>query len=186
MSWIDVTSPIRNVNCLLNNCCKLFAWGRCLRGYCPLPLYVGEMWKLLVCSKFKSWLYKWRLYFRFDQEAACQKALIAFFFFFSAVHRKRNLVWQLSEGSVFCLWLFLCIGSVCVWDLFASLPSPLALRIEATPASLPLFFPQQYPALCNECRKWKKCPRLLKMLLDGLDLNLFFFFSPLWQKRRDG
>lgn len=140
MSWIDVTSPIRNVNCLLNNCCKLFAWGRCLRGYCPLPLYVGEMWKLLVCSKFKSWLYKWRLYFRFDQEAACQKALIAFFFF-SAVHRKRNLVWQLSEGSVFCLWLFLCIGSVCVWDLFASLPSPLALRIEATPASLPLFFP---------------------------------------------
>lgn len=178
MSWIDVTSPIRNVNCLLNNRCKLFAWGRWLRGFCPLPLYVGEMWKLLVCSKFKSWLYKWRLYFRFDQEAACQKALIAFFFFLLCTGKG---IWfdSFLEGVCFVCGYFCVQGvCVCVWDLFASLPSPLALRIEATPASLPLFFPQQYPALCNECRKWKKCPRLLKMLLDGLDLNLFFFFSP--------
>lgn len=185
MSWIDVTSPIRNVNCLLNNRCKLFAWGRWLRGFCPLPLYVGEMWKLLVCSKFKSWLYKWRLYFRFDQEAACQKALIAFFFLLCT----GKGIWfdSFLKGVCFVCGYFCVQGvCVCVWDLFASLPSPLALRIEATPASLPLFFPQQYPALCNECRKWKKCPRLLKMLLDGLDLNLFFFFSPLWQKRRDG
>lgn len=186
MSWIDVTSPIRNVNCLLNNCCKLFAWGRCLRGYCPLPLYVGEMWKLLVCSKFKSWLYKWRLYFRFDQEAACQKALIAFFFFFCCAQEKESGLTAFWRECVLSVVISVYRECVCVWDLFASLPSPLALRIEATPASLPLFSPQQYPALCNECRKWKKCPRLLKMLLDGLDLNLFFFFSPLWQKRRDG
>lgn len=55
-----------------------------------------------------------------------------------------------------CLWI------VSVWvkragDLFASLPGSAAVNPEATPASLPLFA-ELYPAVCDQCRKWKKSP----------------------------
>lgn len=187
MSWIDVTSPIRNVNCLLNNRCKLFAWGRWLRGFCPLPLYVGEMWKLLVCSKFKSWLYKWRLYFRFDQEAACQKALIAFFFFLLCTGKG---IWfdSFLKGVCFVCGYFCVQGvCVCVWDLFASLPSPLALRIEATPASLPLFFsPSSILLSVMNVGSGKSALVCWKCFWMVWIWIFFSFFSPLWQKRRDG
>lgn len=59
-------------------------------------------------------------------------------FFFAAVAEER-------ESGLTAFWRE-CVSSVvisvhgeCACDLFASLPSPLALRIEATPASLPLF-----------------------------------------------
>lgn len=51
-----------------------------------------------------------------------------------------------------------CVARAC--DLFANLPGPVALKIEATPASPPTFA-EQYPAVCDQCRKWKENPLVL-------------------------
>lgn len=42
-----------------------------------------------------------------------------------------------------------------------NLPGSLTLKTEATPASPPTFA-AQCPAACDQCRKWKKAPVVLR------------------------
>lgn len=71
---------------------------------------------------------------RWDQEAACQDGLIASFCSYIAKESGLTTFFFVERVCVVCGYVFM--GSV--WDLLAHLPGLLALRIEATPAFLPL------------------------------------------------
>lgn len=58
-----------------------------------------------------------------------------------------------------------------------NLPGSLTLKTEATPASPPTFA-ARCPAACDQCRKWKKAPTVLRHKKNALEIsNLEEFFS---------
>lgn len=128
---------------------------RCLLTHCSLPLWAGETWKLFVCSQYDS---------RWDQEAARQDALIVFFFC-CYIGREASL-------TTFC-WKGVCClrGYLCVWWSICKPTCPSGSQ-DRSHTCFPPTFAEQYPAVSDQCRKWKKNPFVCPW---SLGFNLIYF-----------
>ena len=119
---------VRNFKCL----CWITAVNNLPVGRCLLTQLVwdtlNETWKLFMCRRYDSWHAKQRQWVGLRGSVSEHLNCV-----FLRLHR----VW-FQFDNLLRVERALSVGYLSACDLLANLPGPLALRIEATPASLPL------------------------------------------------
>lgn len=130
---------------LLNYCCKWFAWGRCLRTHCSLPLSAGEMpqWDVEIVHVQSVW----RLTCQTETVGGTKTQHVRtpkLLFFFGNVGRESSLTTFCGKG-VCCLWV-ICVYGESLWSICK--PTWPTGSNDWSHTCFPPTFVEQYPAVC--------------------------------------